>query len=263
LSSKDIQNLKKILEIVKNLPREKLLKDLEKAPGWCYCGPSQKKENKLGPARYADPTFIVSREDFDRIENWYHYPILPHYNIHGFLPCRPRNVVNICRKMLFEVDLPTLDEYKWTNNSDNYKISLSTYDEDIISGSGPNHLLSAYDLYREVCRIEEFMRIPSLSNMEDVVDVNTDWDSEPTLIFKNYPYEMIRRYRDFFDLEKEPRIEGPSKNRLVRIGSLKLVEDDFHILVEKFYEASSSRAGGYRPSKKRTVRIGGIISRLV
>ena len=58
LLAKDTQNLKEILEIVKDISEKKLLNDLRKAPGWSYHGPTVKIENKVGPGRYNEPSFF-------------------------------------------------------------------------------------------------------------------------------------------------------------------------------------------------------------
>jgi hypothetical protein len=267
LCSKDTQNLSKILEIVKNIPRINLVNNLKKAPGWSYHGPFRKIENKLGPGRYGDPIFIVEREDFNVVKEWFHYPIIPRYDIHGFLPSRHESMVMICIKILGDVKLP-IESYEWSSDNGIHKIVLTSMDEDTTEGKGENQLLAAYDLYREVYLTENFMKIPALMNMTGVVDVNTDWNGEPTIIFETFPYDLIMKYKDFFSYNPFGQC----------VGSIKLIEDDFHIVTERLYIPRLSEKGALmgasqkgrliqgplRPAskKRKATHVGGLITRL-
>jgi hypothetical protein len=232
------------------VPREKLLKDLTKAPGWSYHGPVNKIENKLGPGRYGKPNYIIDRNNFDQVENWYHYPVIPRYDIHGFLLSRPRDMIITCMDMLANVEL-YVELYDWEDNNGIQEIILTLEHDDTIIGRGENKILAAYDLYLETYYIENIMNIPALTNMTGAIDVNKEWNGQPTIIFKDFPDQLIKKYRYFFTF-------SPAAGNC--IGTFKLVEDTFYVITEKPYRPRNSILKSSSGTGKAT-HVGGLITR--
>ena len=142
--------------------------------------------------------------------------------------------------------------YEWENNNHNHKIILCLEDDDTIEGQGDSRLSAVYNLYKEVYYTENLMKIPSLSDMSKAIDVNTDWNNEPTLVFKDCPYELIEKYKLFFTYT-------PSSNR---IGTIKLVEDTFHVVTESIHQPVGRQKTLLRSRKGKATHVGGLITRL-
>jgi hypothetical protein len=224
--SKNTEDLSKILKIIKDIPTDRLIKDFNKPPGWSYHGPISKHENKISPGVYEEATYTTSNIDFNKTSNWYHYIKTPAHRFHVLMPSNYENIVKICFDIVSNTELK-VKGIEWSFNNI-YEVSILLDHNDKITGSGVNKILAAYNLYKEVYDIEELINIPALSHMTGILDVNTDWNNEPTLVFKDYPYILLEKHKEFFiNDSKQLAING-----LKYIGIFKLVEDTFHVLVD-------------------------------
>jgi hypothetical protein len=219
------EHLKRVLKIIENVPRERILRDLKKGPGWSYHGPHQKIENKIGPGRYLDPITKVENKDLQDDKHWFYYPMLPRYEILCFIPSRSEMVIDVAMK-IFGQSGSMAEDINATFDNDIHTLTVSFKDGEIIEVSAPDKLSLAYELYLEALYEQEIMMIPALKDLMYLDDIDESYNDEPTVIYETFPKYLstpqFERYFEYMDLGK-------------CVGKVRLVEGNFWVVTRRTY----------------------------
>jgi hypothetical protein len=260
--------LETILELLENVPKEEynngMIKELCAHPGYSYHGPCGKKDNKIGVGLYLTPSVEIRDQDFLNGNNWFYYPNAPMYHINSFISSNEKHLLELCSQYSTSVSFNFDDDnHCW--------IKAITPDESEFEFKNENKIILLYRLYSALINNSMILSSPSLSDLEDVVDVNSSYNEEPTIVFKDFPFylkdEPFKRHFDY-DCAKQLRNEvilirnpGLENNKsLYCLGQLKLIEGNFWILAHE-RDLSGSYAIG--TSHRKITSLGGLIKRVI
>jgi len=246
---KKVSQLGKILKILQDVPREKILRDLSKGSGWSYHGPHQKLENKVGPGRYLDPIVKIDNKNLQDEKYWFYYPLLPRYEILCFIPSKP-SVVMTAALSAYGVCGYSVDNIESILDNDIHRLTVRFKDGEIIELEAEDELSLSYKFYLEALYEQEVMLIPSLRDLKYVEDINESYSGDPTIVYESFPAYLnspqFERYYDYSDLGK-------------CVGKLRLVEGTFWIVTNRFYVPPNKRLS---IKTDKATHVGGCITRV-